>query len=134
MGLARLNLPSLVLYGGSIAAGRFQGSNSTLNAACTDCEVGKVTVANDTKHTPFSHAHEVLTFDETRDFAQRGRARVAPPQDHAQKKEGVRAVGRRSSVGNAFAIKNELAKAAEQERADLILLRKMSSVQQVVPQ
>jgi hypothetical protein len=82
-----------------------------------------LTVANETKHSPFTASHEFLTFDETRDFAQRGRARVAPPMDHKAPgggDGGVQRGGRRSSVGNAFALDAAMKEAKEaslQEKA-----------------
>ena len=42
-----------------------------------------LTVANETRTKPFNYVRDFLTFDERRDFAQRGRSRVAPPLDHA---------------------------------------------------
>jgi dihydroxy-acid dehydratase len=48
MALARLNLPSLMLYGGSIAAGRFQGHDVTLQDVYEGigaCAAGKMSVA-----------------------------------------------------------------------------------------
>ena len=80
-----------------------------------------LTVANETKVKPFQQSHEVMTFDERRDFAQRGRARVAPPQDHAGQSGGVRSAagGRRASAaGNALALDAAMQEAKEQERKD----------------
>jgi hypothetical protein len=80
-----------------------------------------LTVANETKNRPFQMSHEVMTFDERRDFAQRGRARVAPPQDHAGQSGGVRSAagGRRASAaGNALALDAAMQEAKEQERKD----------------
>jgi dihydroxy-acid dehydratase len=48
MALARLNIPSLMLYGGSIAAGRFQGHDVTLQDVYEGigaCAAGKMSIA-----------------------------------------------------------------------------------------
>ena len=75
-----------------------------------------LTVANETKNQPFTLTKDYLSFDERRDFAQRGRARVAPPQDHEVKgSKAVRGVGRRSSVGNINAMNEALAEAKAAE-------------------
>ena len=76
-----------------------------------------LTVANETKNIPFQAAHEVLTFDERRDFAQRGRARVGPPQDHANEKGGGK-VRRASAAGNALALEQAMQDAKAQEMRD----------------
>ena len=46
-----------------------------------------LTVANETKHTPFVATREPLTFEEQRDFAQRGRLRVAHPEDDEEARD-----------------------------------------------
>jgi len=91
-----------------------------------------LTVANETKNRPFQMSHEVMTFDERRDFAQRGRARVAPPQDHAGQSGGVRSAagGRRASAaGNALALDAAMQEAKEQERKDREALKGMGGLE-----
>jgi hypothetical protein len=79
-----------------------------------------LTVANETKNAPWAPSHVVLTFDEQRDFAQRGRARVAPPLDHKGTKDTaqVRQAGRRASVGAAAALEDAFKEAKALEEAD----------------
>ena len=89
-----------------------------------------LTVANETRSTPFQQSHEVMTFDERRDFAQRGRARVAPPQDHAGQSGGVRSAagGRRASAaGNALALDAAIQEAKALERKDAEALQGMQA-------
>ena len=78
-----------------------------------------LTVAKETKEHPFMLTPEYITFDERRDFAQRGRSRVAPPQDHAAAKGGanVRGAGRRASVAQAVALDQALKEAKDAEAA-----------------
>ena len=80
-----------------------------------------LTVANETKNAPFNATEEVLTFDERREFAQRGRSRVQPPLDHAPTIAGAGARGmgggRRASVGNAAAMQAALKEAEGHHQA-----------------
>jgi hypothetical protein len=89
-----------------------------------------LTVANETKNVPFNPTKEALSFDDTRDFAQRGRLRVYPPLDHAPKANTaeLRVGGRRSSVGNALAMDAALQEARAIEKADHEALREGSVV------
>jgi len=66
---------------------------------------GALEVANDTKYHRFTPDAEVMAFEERRDYAQRGRRRVAPPLDHGNvsattvKRGSVSGAARRASMG-----------------------------------
>jgi len=61
---------------------------------------GALEVANDTKYHRFTPQSEIMAVEERRDYAARGRSRVAPPLDHGNVSAGARG-GARGSVSGA---------------------------------